>query len=230
MEAEYPVIAIKLLLAAFLGALIGLERSYHGRPAGFRTHTLVCMASALLVLVSTYHWRLGIGGPLENMRFDPLRMATGIMTGIGFLGAGVIIKERLSIQGLTTAASLWITAAIGIAAGTGFFSAAIVTGVATFGILTVFRWVEAAFPSIHFAVLTLRFQKEDCPSEEDIIAVIKSQGTQAKSTGYHLEDSGKTVACQMTVSTKDSKRFRKLAEKLWSMEVIKEFDLVQTSR
>jgi len=230
MEAEYPVIATKLLLAIVLGALIGLERSYHGRPAGFRTHTLVCMASALLVLVSTYHWKLGMGGPLENMRFDPLRMATGIMTGIGFLGAGVIIKERLTIQGLTTAASLWITAAIGIAAGTGFYSGAIITGVATFAILTIFRWVEYSLPSIHFAVLTLRFRKEDCPSEEDIIGVINAQGTQAKGTGYRLEDEGKTIVCQMTVSTKDRKRFRSLAEKLWSMEAIKEFDLVQTSR
>lgn len=230
METQFPVFAIRLALAIVLGSLVGLERSYHGRPAGFRTHTLVCMASALLILVSIYHWELGVGGPMENVRFDPMRMAQGIMTGIGFLGAGVIIKERLTIQGLTTAGSIWITAAIGIAAGTGLYSLAISAGLATIVVLTLFRWVESVLPSMHFAVLTLRFNKEDCLSEEELMNVVKAQVTTAKSSGYHLEDAGRTVVYRLTVSTMDSKRFRQLAEKLWSIDIVKEFDLIQTSR
>src|SRR5690606_40434570 len=110
----------RLVAALVAGAVIGYERSFHGRPAGFRTHALVCMASSLLMLVTVYeaHWVQTDGG---SVRLDPTRMAQGIMTGIGFLGAGVIIKEGFSVRGLTTAASIWITAAIGVLAGIGFY-------------------------------------------------------------------------------------------------------------
>ena len=109
----------RLLAGLAAGALIGYERSYHGRPAGFRTHALVCMASSLLMLVTVYeaHWVRTVS---DSIRLDPTRMAQGIMTGIGFLGAGAILKEGLTIRGLTTAASIWITAAIGVLAGIGF--------------------------------------------------------------------------------------------------------------
>src|SRR4029434_7555006 len=111
---------LRILAAVVAGAIIGYERSYHARPAGFRTHTLVCTASSLLMLVTVYeaHW---VRAAADLVRLDPTRMAQGIMTGIGFLGAGVIIKEGLSVRGLTTAASIWITAAIGILAGIGFY-------------------------------------------------------------------------------------------------------------
>src|SRR5690606_37309086 len=111
----------QLTVALAAGGVIGLERSYHGRPAGFRTHALVCLASSLLMLVTLYQqaWLLP-GVPLDSVRTDPTRMAQGIMTGIGFLGAGVIFKDNLSVRGLTTAASIWVTAAIGILIGIGF--------------------------------------------------------------------------------------------------------------
>ena len=101
----------RLLAALAAGAMIGYERSYHGRPAGFRTHALVCTASCLLMFVTVYeaHW---VRGASDSVRLDPTRMAQGIMTGIGFLGAGVIIKEGLSVRGLTTSASIWITSAL----------------------------------------------------------------------------------------------------------------------
>ena len=118
---------MRLASALAAGSLIGLERSVHGRPAGFRTHALVCLASALLMLVTAYQWEwLGVTAANEDsFRTDPTRMAQGIMTGIGFLGAGVIFKEGLTVRGLTTAASIWITAAIGILYGVGFFYRAI---------------------------------------------------------------------------------------------------------
>ena len=108
---------------SLIGALIGLERSFHGRPAGFRTHALVCVASALLMLVTVYQNEWMTQVTIDAIRTDPTRMAQGIMTGIGFLGAGVIFKEGLTVRGLTTAASIWMTAAIGILVGIGFWFA-----------------------------------------------------------------------------------------------------------
>src|ERR1700693_5181797 len=121
MTHDDLVIVVRLLAALAIGGMIGLERSLHGRAAGFRTHSLVCLASALLMLVSVYqmHWMTEV--PLDTIRADPTRMAQGIITGIGFLGAAVIFKEGLSVRGLTTAASIWITAAIGILIGIGFY-------------------------------------------------------------------------------------------------------------
>ena len=117
MGEEHMVIAGRLLAAILAGGLIGLERSFRGRPAGFRTHTLVCLASAVLMLVPDYEWQLAQLNATDSIRMDPTRMAQGIMTGIGFLGAGVIFKEGITVRGLTTAASIWITAALGILIG-----------------------------------------------------------------------------------------------------------------
>ncbi len=142
MENEYLVTTVRLLLAALAGGLIGLERSHHGRPAGFRTHTLVCVSATLLMVLGVFQWDLVRHAPLETIRVDPTRMAQGIMTGIGFLGAGVIFKERLSVRGLTTAASIWITASIGVVIGMGLYYAAFLTTLLTLGVLSLFRWIE----------------------------------------------------------------------------------------
>jgi putative Mg2+ transporter-C (MgtC) family protein len=133
MDKETVDILVHLVVAMVAGGLIGLERSYYGRPAGFRTHTLVCMASSLLMLVTIYQRDWFSGAMIDTVRVDPTRMAQGIMTGIGFLGAGVIMKERASIRGLTTAASIWITAAIGILAGVGLYKALTVVAILPFG-------------------------------------------------------------------------------------------------
>ena len=103
--------------ALAIGAMIGFERTFHGRPAGFRTHSLVCIASAILMIVTVYQNQWMTLLEHDAIRTDPTRMAQGIMTGIGFLGAGVIFKEGLTVRGLTTAASIWVTAAIGILVG-----------------------------------------------------------------------------------------------------------------
>src|ERR1044071_5051312 len=113
----YVEMSLRLDAALIIGGLSGLARSYHGRPAGFRTNALVCLSTSLLMLVTVYETRWF--PPLTQGRIvlDPTRLAQGIMNGIGFLGAGTIIKEGLSVRGLTTAAWTWITAAIGILVG-----------------------------------------------------------------------------------------------------------------
>ena len=118
---------VRLLLASVLGALIGFEREVHGRPAGFRTHLLVSLGSCLLVIVSIDMYRLyGNFSGSVPVGVDPGRIAAQVVTGIGFLGAGAIIREKAAIRGLTTAACLWIAAAIGLSCGAGRFGAAIV--------------------------------------------------------------------------------------------------------
>ena len=146
MPPEFIDISIALLSALTAGSLIGLERTIHGRPAGFRTHALVCLASALLMVVAVYQLHWFDEGPQEIIRIDPTRMAQGIMTGIGFLGAGVIFKEELTVRGLTTAASIWITASLGILYGVGFYYPAVIGTVATLAFWPVFVGLNAAFP------------------------------------------------------------------------------------
>src|SRR5881296_3427856 len=145
MDQETQVIIARILAALAVGALIGFERSFRGRPAGFRTHALVCVASALLMLLTVYQNEWMTAVPLDAIRTDPTRMAQGIMTGIGFLGAGVIFKEGLTVRGLTTAASIWVTAAIGILLGIGFYFAATLGAAATIAILAAFRSSSCAF-------------------------------------------------------------------------------------
>jgi putative Mg2+ transporter-C (MgtC) family protein len=118
---------LRLALAAAFGGAVGLEREFRDREAGFRTHMLVSLGSALFTLASAYGFRdfLVHGGSL--VRTDPTRIAAQIVTGIGFLGAGAIIRQGLSIRGLTTAATLWVVAAIGLTTGAGYYSAAAIT-------------------------------------------------------------------------------------------------------
>ena len=126
---SWPEVLLRLALAAVLGAAIGIERELREREAGLRTHLLVCLGSALFTIASAYGFRgfLEHGGSV--VRADPTRIAAQIVTGIGFLGAGAIIRQGLSVRGLTTAATLWVVAAIGLASGAGYYSAAAITTV-----------------------------------------------------------------------------------------------------
>lgn len=118
---------LRLGMALVLGGMIGIERERTNHAAGFRTHILVCLGSALIMLLSAYGF--ADFADEENVRLDPARMAAQVISGIGFLGAGVIMRNGVSITGLTTAASLWVVAAIGLAVGAGYYIGAIVTTV-----------------------------------------------------------------------------------------------------
>lgn len=122
---------LRLAVAAVLGGAIGFERELRDREAGLRTHMLVCIGAALFTIVSAYGFSEFLSSGDAVIRADPTRIAAQIVTGIGFLGAGAIIRQGLSIRGLTTAATLWVAAAIGIAAGAGYYSGAIAGTVLT---------------------------------------------------------------------------------------------------
>jgi putative Mg2+ transporter-C (MgtC) family protein len=225
MSTEYATITAHLVCALIAGGVIGLERSFHGRPAGFRTHALVCVASSLLMLVTLYqgNWLPGI--PLETIRTDPTRMAQGIMTGIGFLGAGVIYKEGVSIHGLTTAASIWITAAIGILMGVGFYFPAILTTVLTLGILSAFRWIEASIPSESYADHYVRFDRTAAMSEEEVRAFLAEHGFSVVNMGYRMTGSSPSFEYRMTIRTTNPNNTARLAASLRKLEVVREFRL-----
>lgn len=135
--------ALRLLMSSVLGGLIGLEREVHGRPAGFRTHLLVSLGSCLFVLSSIYIYKLyGNFSGVVPVGVDPARIAAQVVTGIGFLGAGAIIREKASIRGLTTAACLWVAAAVGLACGVGMYVTAISVTVLSLFSLLLLKKVE----------------------------------------------------------------------------------------
>ncbi len=226
MITEWADIFLHLVAATIAGGLIGLERSYHGRPAGFRTHTLVCLASSLLMLVTMYQGKWFAGAALETVRIDPTRMAQGVMTGIGFLGAGVIMREGLTVRGLTTAGSIWITAAIGVLAGVGFYSAVIMASAITLGVLAVFRKIENRMPSQIFANHTLLFSRDNVPSESQIMELLAASGFSATNISYSLMGKGEHLECRMTIRTIDRKNFEKLRDSLLKSSDVVEFNIL----
>ena len=132
---------LRLSLAAVLGGMIGFERELREREAGLRTHLLVSLGSALFTIVSAYGFRDFLTSGAGVVRTDPTRIAAQIVTGIGFLGAGAIIRQGFSVRGLTTAATLWVVAAIGLASGSGYYSAAFMTTVVVLFLLWPLRYV-----------------------------------------------------------------------------------------
>jgi putative Mg2+ transporter-C (MgtC) family protein len=124
---NWDELLLRLALAAVLGGLIGVERELREREAGLRTHLLVSLGSALFTIVGAYGFHAFLDSGQSVVRADPTRIAAQIVTGIGFLGAGAIIRQGLSVRGLTTAATLWVVAAVGLAAGAGYYSAATIT-------------------------------------------------------------------------------------------------------
>lgn len=128
----------RLALAFFLGSIIGLEREKKGRSAGLRTHILVCLGSCLIMLVSLFIYE----AYREFAAVDPGRIAAGVVTGIGFLGAGAIIRSGEDTRGLTTAASIWVSSAIGLAVGCGYFGVAITATIIVFITLAFLKRIE----------------------------------------------------------------------------------------
>ncbi len=228
LNPQYGSIVVHLLTALVAGGLIGYERSYSGRPAGFRTHTLVCMASALLMLVTVYQDLWFSAGP-DVVRIDPTRMAQGIMTGIGFLGAGVIVREGVSVRGLTTAASIWITAAIGVLCGAGFYFPVVLGTVLTLGTLSVFRWIEGRMPSLFYVHYSVRFAGGEPLPEGEFRALVRSHDFRVAEVGYHMNASAGYFEYRGVMRTLDKGNVRRFAETLRNNPAVVEFRLAPTS-
>jgi putative Mg2+ transporter-C (MgtC) family protein len=228
MDQESLIIIGRVAGALAIGAMIGFERTFHGRPAGFRTHSLVCIASAILMIVTVYQDRWMTVLAHEAIRTDPTRMAQGIMTGIGFLGAGVIFKEGLTVRGLTTAASIWTTAAIGILVGIGFWFAAVVGASATLIVLALFRYIEARLPSEFYAHHLLRFERDRVIAENELRKLIGEHGFSIANLSSRLMEGGQQFEYRMTIKSRDSGAAESLSKYLRRLPEVLEFRITPT--
>jgi len=177
------------------------------------------------MLVTIYQSKWFTGAPLDTVRVDPTRMAQGVMTGIGFLGAGVIMREGLTVRGLTTAASIWITAAIGILAGAGFYSPVFVGSVITIGVLTVFRKAENLMPSQIFANNTIVFGRDNYMSETEVKELHAKNGFSVANVSYRLLERGAQLEYRMTIRTMNPGNIEKLSKTLLGSPSIVEFNI-----
>jgi putative Mg2+ transporter-C (MgtC) family protein len=176
-ELGWDDVALRLVVAAVLGGAVGLERELREREAGLRTHLLVSVGAAIFTLVSAYGFSDFRYGFDTGLTLDPTRIAAQIVTGIGFLGAGAIIRQGLSVRGLTTAATLWVVAAIGLASGAGYYSAAVVgTAIVLFSL-----WPLRLLA--HQAVIRIR-------PEEGRLLVVLPPGASAAPVVAELERTG----------------------------------------
>lgn len=223
ISGDYLEMSFRLVVALGAGAIVGLERSYRGRPAGFRTHALVCTASSLLMLVTVYESLWFSGANSARTVLDPTRMSQGIMTGIGFLGAGVIVKEGLSVRGLTTAASIWMTASIGILIGIGFYFPAGIATVLTLGTLSLFRWIESKMPSEFYANFLVRFPREKVMPEADLRSLIAEHGFDVANFSYRIAGQGRDFEYQMVLRTLHAANTQKLSARLAAEPSVTEF-------
>ncbi len=203
VSAEVGSLIFRIFAAAVLGGVLGLERDVHGRGAGLRTHLLVSAGAALFTVLSTHVAIFGVVGT-EGMSkvTDPGRIAAQIVTGIGFLGAGVIIKEGFTVRGLTTAACLWITAAIGMAAGAGFYAVACATtGMALFALI-VLRRFESLYPRDAYRDLFVSTSNDVDVSR--ILEVVKNKGGEIIFFGLNrnYDESLTTVKISLRLSSK----------------------------
>jgi putative Mg2+ transporter-C (MgtC) family protein len=173
-------ILLRVGLAAVLGGAIGFERELREREAGLRTHMLVAVGAALFTMVSAYAWTDWQFSAREGLTFDPTRIAAQVVTGVGFLGAGAIIRQGLSIRGLTTAATLWVVAAIGMATGAGYYTAAVITTLLVLFSLWPLR------------IVAYRVSERFRP-EEGRLAVELPAGASAVSVLEAVESAGATV-------------------------------------
>jgi putative Mg2+ transporter-C (MgtC) family protein len=220
------------LAAAFVGgSVVGLERSYNGRVAGFRTHALVAIAAAAAMTVAYSPSLLGGLAPGSTAAGDATRLAQGVMTGVGFLGGGVIFKEGANIQGLTTAASIWATAAIGLLCGVGLWPTALAAAVLVVVVLTVMRYAEAWLPTRVRADGAFRFKADSAPDEIGFRRLLGGHGVVVSDLSYRLTNGGEIFEYRAQIEDRGGRAFDSLAQRLRaSVPALMEFELNRISK
>jgi len=221
MIPPYEII-LKLLLGTLLGGIIGFERQTHGRPAGFRTQLLVCVACVLIMIISESYYTHGSADPAYP-RIDPTRIAAGAMTGVGFLGAGVILKTGVSIQGLTTAACIWIVSAIGLAIGAGQYVAGVTGFVITFLSLWMLRILEGRIPRLAYKYITL--VTDDSGDENAVRSIFQTKGFEVVKMDYDIEYHKKEKTFLFTIATKDGISMREILDDVNKLQFVKKLTI-----
>jgi len=231
MDPVTSQIAFNLSAAWLAGSLIGLERSYHGRAAGFRTHALVGLASAAVMVIVVR------SGPIHglfagrNPQLDPTpQLVQGVMTGVGFLGAGVIFKEGVSVQGLTTAACIWCTAAIGLLFGLDLTLAGMMATGAVLTTLVVFRWIEAVMPGHTYAQAVFSFEAAQAPTEAGLRVLLDDHEVSFEDVSYRRTGGGDVLEFSGMLMTQRRAAFPVLAERLRDIPGLREFEMSRVSK
>jgi putative Mg2+ transporter-C (MgtC) family protein len=206
--------ALRLLLAVIAGGLVGLEREVRGRQAGFRTYILVCLGSALVMIVSTefarHEWP---SRPGVNLNIDPARIAYGVMTGVGFLGAGTIIHNRGSIRGLTTAAGLWCVAAVGLATGLGIYLLSAVAVLLMLGALWILDYAEDMIPKLRYRTVRVRTKYQPgCVAET--VKRFKKGGLHVVDAAFERSDDMKNAEIDLHIAFVNSDQYYNLEREL----------------
>lgn len=212
---------IRILIALVCGGIIGYEREYKNRPAGLRTHMLVCIGAALVMVVSQYLFTQYPAGSI-----DPSRLGAQVVSGIGFLGAGTIIRDRFSVTGLTTAATLWGVACIGLAVGSGYYLMGVITTGIIFLTLILFRKLEGVLkikPSKAKLKVTAIYS-EDIPLT--IKGVLEKDGFLLKGVKFSKSKNGETVDFTYELSCPDAKAWDMLPQKLYENNCIQKADII----
>ena len=210
---------LRPLLALVAGGMVGLERSFHGRAAGLRTYALVSFASALLV---------GIAQFLDSTpggNTNVARVIQGIVTGIGFLGAGVIVKEGFSVRGLTTAASVWVVSAIGVAFGAGFLLEGAVAVVLTLVALSLLRIVEDRLQVQLYVHCRVAFRRRERRDEAWLRAFVRDHGFAITDLSYRLDGSADLLEYQIVMWSRDKDAVANLGRALLEDEAVSGFEI-----
>jgi putative Mg2+ transporter-C (MgtC) family protein len=206
--------AVPLATATLAGGLIGLEREWRGHPAGLRTHLLVCLASTLLMLAAAHQLTWAGSFPAEVVRIDPVRMAHGVLTGVGFLCGGVIFRQGLSVHGLTTAASLWITSALGVLYGVGLYGLAAAGTIIVLVALTGLRWVDQQLPRERVMEITVGYTRDGAPPADAFRQLLTELGLKPGKLGHRLCDEGRTIDLMARMRLRGGVRGRDIADRL----------------
>ena len=228
MEQEYTTIAIHLLGALIAGGLIGSERSFHGRPAWLSDpHARVrdlkpvdVSHGVSVAVVARGAPRYGENGPHTDGPRDH--------DGDRFSGAGVIYKEGATVRGLTTAASIWLTAAIGILFGIGFYFPALLATALAVGILAAFRWLEARMPAQVYAYHHIRFHRDNTMPEEELRGLLSHHGFSIANMAYRVLEDGQFFEYRMVMRTTDPTNTSRLADALRKLDLVREFRIAPT--
>lgn len=218
----------RLLLGTLLGGIIGFERQTHGRPAGFRTQLLVCVACTLLMVISDSYYTVAsqltaAGPPSSVVRLDPTRIAAGAMTGVGFLGAGVILKTGVTVQGLTTAACIWIVSAIGLAVGAGQYLAGIFGCVITFFSLYVLRIWESKIPRLVYNYF--RLVTDETGNEDAITVFFREQGCRISKMEYSINFPEKEKVFAFTIAKRDGLPMKEVIDSVSRLGFVKHLEI-----
>lgn len=205
--------AFRLVLGAVLGGIIGFEREIHGRPAGFRTHLLVSLASTLIMIISEAYFLPASRFDSSVVRIDPARIAAGAITGVGFLGAGAIIKSGLSVHGLTTAACLWLVSAVGLAVGAGMYFAGIFSTAIGALALVGLRTVERRSSKDVYRHLTL-FSEDRPDLEAMVLPLLEEQQITVVDIDYERDFVRKELSLRLVVRHKSGTDLRGLLDRI----------------